>query len=137
MPKTYNTEFALYLPVLCESFTIGCSDTLHTLHYDHLPICCTCNLPITETHNVYRSTYIKCTVKVRWDKTDLLSYFNITGSLRHDISVPVFSCPIACNCISQHDKSIATSLCRASLLNFPRIPFNYLNSFWSDDLDRS
>ena len=39
---------------------------------DHLPICCICNLPITETHNVYKSPYIKCTVKDRWDKADLL-----------------------------------------------------------------
>ena len=76
---------------LCESFTIDYSDTLSTLHYDHLPICCTCNLPITEPRNVYKSTYIKCIVKDWWDEADLLSYFNIAGSLRHEISVPVHS----------------------------------------------
>ena len=76
---------------MCESFTIDCIDTLSTLHYDHLPICCTCNLPTAETRNVYKSTYIKCIVKDRWDKADLFSYFNITGSLRHEISVPVHS----------------------------------------------
>ena len=48
---------------------------------DHLPICCTCDLLITETRNIYKSLYIKCTVEDRWDKADLLSYFNITGSL--------------------------------------------------------
>ena len=84
----------------------------------HLPICCTCNLPVTETRNVYKSPYIKCTVKDRWDKADLLPNFNITGSLPHEISVPVhlFSCPIDCNCtghrdcISQYYNSIVTSL---------------------------
>ena len=108
------------------------------LHYDHLPICYTCNLPITEIRNVYKSTYIKCTVKDRCDKSDLLSYFNITASLRHEISVPVhsFSCPIACNCISQHYHSIATSLCMATLLTVPRVPFKYLKSLWFDGLDK-
>ena len=56
---------------------------------DHIPICFTYNFAITETRNVYKSSYIKCTVKDKWDKADLLSYFNITGSLLHEISVPV------------------------------------------------
>ena len=72
---------------------------------DHLPICCTCNLPITETRNVYQSPYIMGTVKDRWDEADLLSYFNITGSLLYEISVPVhlFSCPIDCKCTGHRD----------------------------------
>ena len=72
---------------------------------DRLPICCTCNLPISEIFNVYKSPYIKCTVKDGWDKADLLSYFNITGSLLHEISVPVhlFSCPIDCKCTGHRD----------------------------------
>ena len=108
---------------------------------DHLPICCTYNLPITETRNVYKSPYIKCTVKDRWDKADLLSYSNITGSLLHEISVPVhlFSCPIDCKCtgdrdsISQYYNRIMNSLYRTSLLTVPRIPFKCLKSFWFDD----
>ena len=78
---------------------------------DHLPICCTCNLPITETRNVYKSLYIKSTVKDRWNKADLLLYFNITGSLLHEISVAVhsFSCPIDCKCTG-HRVSIITAL---------------------------
>ena len=111
---------------------------------DHLHIFCTCNLPIIEIRDVQKSPYIKCTVKNRWDKADLLSYFNITGSLLHEISVPVHlcSCPIACNCtehrdcISQYYNSIVTILCRASLLIVPRIPFKCLKPFRSDDLDR-
>ena len=31
----------------------------------NLPICCTCNLPITEIRIVYKSPYIKCTVTDR------------------------------------------------------------------------
>ena len=42
---------------------------------DHLPIFCTCNLPITETRNVYKYPYRKCTVNERWNKAALLSYF--------------------------------------------------------------
>ena len=100
----------------------------------NLPICCTYNLPITETRNVYKSPYIKCTVKDRWDKADFLSYFNVTGSLLHEISVPVhlFSCPIDRNCadhwdcISQYYNITVTSLCRASILIILRISFKCL-----------
>ena len=81
---------------------------------DHLPICCTYNLSITETLNVYKSPYIKCTVKDRWDKADLLSYFNITDSLLHEVSVPVhlFSCLIDCKCTGHRTvfHSIITAL---------------------------
>ena len=102
------------------SFLTCSHKNIYTLHYDHLPIYCTCNLPITETRNVYKSTYVTWTVKDRWNKVDMLSYFHITGSLRYEISVPVhsFSCPIACNFISQHYNSIATSLCRVTVLEY-------------------
>ena len=50
---------------------------------DHLPIFCNCNLPITETRNVYKSPYRKCTVK-----ESFVVIFYITGSLLHEISVP-------------------------------------------------
>ena len=110
---------------------------------EHLPIRCTCNLPITETRNVYKSPYIKCTVKDRWDKADLLVYFNIMGSLLYEMTVPVhlFSCPIDCKCtghrdsISQYYSSIGTSLRRASLLTVPRIPCKLLKQFSFDDFD--
>ena len=125
-----------YLIQISEIFYFGINTS------DHLPICYTCNFPITKTRNVYKSTYLKCTVKDRWDKAYLLSYFNITGSLLHKISVPVhlYSFPIDCkftghrDSISQYYNSIVTSLCGASLHTVTSLPFKYLKPFSSDRL---
>ena len=76
---------------------------------------------------------VKHLYKVRWDKADLLSYYNNSGLLdlqSIDIPLDILHCTAECTCtfhwqhINSYYNAIVCVLLKAGYDCVPRIPFN-------------
>jgi hypothetical protein len=87
---------------------------------------------------------VKTVFKDRWDKADLISYYNLTRWHLQSTDVPnnLLNCSSGCKCsdhfnlIDNYYDSIVCALKRSSVVCVSRVPYKCLKPFWSDELDR-
>ena len=110
---------------------------------DHMPISCNITTPVYDTLPA-GSVPTNRSYNLKWSKADLASYYIKSGKFLQSIVCPVslLRCNPSCNCdshqkiIDMYYTSIVNMLKCASSGSVPRLPFNCLKPFWSDDLDR-
>jgi len=110
---------------------------------DHLPLVLHLSdcLPVKNSDCDRQSVYNNKHKRLRWDKADLISYYNATNVYLGDISYPSMctSCANGCSCeggdgIDAFYEKIVEALCRAADEHCPATTASYYKHYWDDEL---
>ena len=108
-----------------------------------MPISYKINMPVCDASPA-GPVPTKRSYNLKWSKADLASYYFQSGKFLQSIVclVSLLHCNPSCNCdshqtiIDMYYTNIVNMLKCASSGSVPKLPFNCLKPFWSDDLDR-